>query len=372
MIGNGQKNELDLTEDLLRARTPLPRDFSLHPFPNTRFQGSKNKIIEWIYDKLKDLKFESALDLFGGTGTVSHLFKTMGKSVSYNDSLKFNYIIGKALIENPGIRLETEDVKYVLTKHLDVKYPTFIQDKFKNIFYLEEENKWLDYIITNIRNVINEYKQAMSFFALFQACIMKRPYNLFHRANLYIRTSDVERGFGNKTTWDTPFEELFMNVVLEENNAVFDNRKKCFSYNYVAEEFPEEMKYDLVYMDPPYVSAKGVGVDYLDFYHFLEGMVDYDIWPSRVLDVYKHFPLKGRGDNPWSKSKDNYKMFEKVFKKFQNSKIVVSYRNDGTPTIKQLEELLSSYKDNVASHKISHKYALSKNGESHEVLLIGS
>ncbi len=372
MTENEQEKELDITEDFLRVRAPIPRDFSLHPFPNTRFQGSKSKIISWIYDKLNGLNFESALDLFGGTGSVAHLFKTMGKKVSYNDSLKFNYTIGKALIENPGIRLEREDIDYVLTKHKEIDYPTFIQDTFKDIFYLEEENKWLDYVITNIRDVQNEYKQAMSFFALFQACIMKRPYNLFHRANLYVRTSDVERGFGNKTTWDTPFEEHFINVVLEANNAVFDNGKKCTSYNYLAEEFPEELSYDLVYMDPPYVSAKGVGVDYLDFYHFLEGMVDYNIWATRVLNKYKHLPLKGRGTNPWTKAKQNYQMFEKVFKKFKDSTIVVSYRNDGTPTIEQLEELLSSYKEKVISHKISHKYALSKNGESHEVLLIGT
>jgi len=363
--------EEDITDDLLRVRVPLPRDFLFHPFPSTRFQGSKSKIIEWVYDKLTDLKFESAMDLFGGTGSVAHLLKTMRKSVSYNDSLKFNYMIGKALIENPGIRLEKEDVEYVLTKHNDVDYPTFIQDKFRNVFYLEEENKWLDYVVTNIRNIKNEYKQSLSFFALFQACIMKRPYNLFHRANLYVRTANVERGFGNKTTWDTPFEEHFINTVMEANKAVFNNGMMCYSYNYPGEEFPKEIEHDLVYMDPPYVSAKGVGVDYIDFYHFLEGLVDYDNWPSKILEEYKHLPLSGKGDNPWTKAKSNYLMFEKVFKKFQDSIIVVSYRDDGTPGIDQLKNLLLTYKKSVVSHKISHKYVLSKNKESEEVLLIG-
>lgn len=372
MTEDVQENEVEITGDFLQPRASFPKDFLNHPFPKTRFQGSKSKIIPWIYDKLNDLKFESALDLFGGTGSVAHLFKTMGKNVTYNDSLKFNYIIGKALIANPGIKLEKEDIDYVLTKHEDIDYKAFIQDTFRDIFYLDEENKWLDFVIANISNLPDEYKQAMSFFALFQACIMKRPYNLFHRANLYVRTSDVRRGFGNKTTWDTPFEEHFINVVSESNKAVFENGKRCVSYNYVAEDFPEELTYDLVYMDPPYVNAKGVGVDYLDFYHFLEGMVDYNVWPTRVVSTYKHLPLKGRGTNPWSKAKLNYQMFDKVFKKFKDSTIVVSYRNEGTPTIKQLEELLSSYKKNVISHKISHKYVLSKNGDSHEVLLIGT
>jgi len=29
-----------------------------------------------------------------------YLFKKMGKEVTYNDKLRFNYLIGKALIEN--------------------------------------------------------------------------------------------------------------------------------------------------------------------------------------------------------------------------------------------------------------------------------
>ena len=53
--------------------------------------------------------------------------------------------------------------------------------------------------------------------ALNQACLMKRPFNLFHRKNLYIRTANVERQFGNKTTWETPFPTLFTRLVKEAN-----------------------------------------------------------------------------------------------------------------------------------------------------------
>ena len=39
----------------------------------------------------------------------------------------------------------------------------------------------------------NEKKQALAYFALFQSCIIKRPYNLFHRKNLYVRTKEMKR-----------------------------------------------------------------------------------------------------------------------------------------------------------------------------------
>ena len=43
--------------------------------PSTRYQGSKRKILPWIYDCIKDVEFNTVLDAFGGSGMVSCLFK---------------------------------------------------------------------------------------------------------------------------------------------------------------------------------------------------------------------------------------------------------------------------------------------------------
>jgi adenine-specific DNA-methyltransferase len=65
-------------------------------FPTTRYQGSKRKILPWIYSLLKDVQFENVIDVFGGSAAVSYLFKCMNKTVTYNDCLTFNYIIWNA------------------------------------------------------------------------------------------------------------------------------------------------------------------------------------------------------------------------------------------------------------------------------------
>jgi adenine-specific DNA-methyltransferase len=340
-----------------------------NPFPTTRYQGSKAKIVNWIWDNINHLNFITALDAFGGTGSVSHMLKRKGKQVTYNDKLKFNYTIGKALIENSNTSLRNEDINFILSKHNDIKYPTFIQDTFKDIFYLPHENAWLDMVVTNIRQIGNEYKQALAWFALFQSCIIKRPYNLFHRANLYVRTSDVERNFGNKTTWDKSFEDHFTTFVFEANKAVLDNGKACRSISVDALEI-EDSNYDLVYIDTPYISSKGVGTDYLDFYHFLEGMLDYDFWGERILTTYKHLPLNGRGESPWIK-KDKIKIaFEDLIKKFNKSVLVISYRRDGIPSEDDMIKLLQKYKNRVYEVKSkNYKYVLS-HGNQEEILFI--
>ena len=238
-------------------------------FPSTRYQGSKAKIVDWIWAEISRLKFKTCLDAFGGTGAIAYRFKQAGKRVTYNDLLRFNYYFGLALIENAEIRLSLKEIDWLLRKHAGLSYPRFIQNTFQDIYFTDEENQWLDRTITNIRHLENPYKFALAFFALCQACIIKRPYNLFHRKNLYIRLAEVDRSFGNKTTWDKPFEEWFRIFIEEANHAAFDNGQKNRALNCDALEVAGE--YDLVYIDTPYISKSGVGVDYLDFYHFLEG-----------------------------------------------------------------------------------------------------
>ena len=51
--------------------------------PSTRYQGSKRRILPWLCKNIKDLEFDTVLDGFGGTGSVSYLFKLMGKQVTF-------------------------------------------------------------------------------------------------------------------------------------------------------------------------------------------------------------------------------------------------------------------------------------------------
>ena len=337
-------------------------------FPRTRYQGSKLKILDWIWDHIKDLKFETTLDAFGGTGSVAYMLKAKGKHVTYNNFLKFNWHIGNALIENSDVKLSSKDVDFILTRQKDIEYSTFIFDNFHDIYYADDENEWLDIITTNINAIDDPYKKSLAFFALFQACIIKRPFNLFHRKNLYIRFSDVERNFGNKTTWDTPFESHFIRFVEQANQAVFSNDKDNIALN--LDIFDAPRNYDLVYIDTPYLNKKGTGVDYHGFYHFLEGLVDYPKWGDMIDYKSKHRKLH-KVNSAWNDKKLILNAFDLLFEKFKNSILVVSYRSDGIPSISELEDVMRKYKDDVKDVKRKkYKYVLS-NKESEEVLVIG-
>jgi adenine-specific DNA-methyltransferase len=296
--------------------------------------------------------------------------KQAGKQVSYNDLLRFSYYVGLALIENSQVRLSADEVAWLLRRHPDIAYPSFVQDNFQDIYFTAEENTWIDQTITNIRQLADPYKLALAFFALCQACIIKRPYNLFHRKNLYIRLAQVERSFGNKTTWDRPFEEWFCDFVAEANQAVFDNGRTNRALNFEAYQVPGE--YDLVYIDTPYISKRGVGVDYRGFYHFLEGLTMYDEWAQHIDHKSKHRRLKPR-PNKWTDKKQIHTAFDRLFQRHKNSIIVVSYRSDGIPSEPELVSLLERYKSNVrVEYSGQYKYVLSTNSHQKEMLLIGT
>jgi adenine-specific DNA methylase len=337
-------------------------------FPSTRFQGSKQKIVPWIWEVIRDLKFTTVLDAFGGSGSVAWLLKKQEKVVTYNDLLKFNWMIGLALIENQRELLSEAMVDNILNIQPGKRYPTFIGDTFQDVYFTDDENQWLDIVVTNIKEIKDIYQQALGYFALFQACLVKRPFNLFHRKNLYLRLSDVERNFGNKTTWDRSFESLFRKYATEANRGVFNNFQKNQALNLDVFEAPAG--YDLVYIDSPYISKQGIGTDYPGFYHFLEGLVQYPEW-GRLIDYQtKHRRLRSF-PSVWTSRKEIYPAFDRLFEKFRESILVVSYRLDGIPTIEELVALMKKYKRRVNEvRQYNYKYALSKK-ETAEVLLVG-
>ncbi|MCQ2318615.1 MAG: DNA adenine methylase [Bacteroidales bacterium] len=338
-------------------------------FPSTRYQGSKLKYVDWIWECVKDLSFDTVLDAFGGTGCIAYKMKSEGKCVTYNDILTFNSMIGRALVENDSVRVSDDVLDYVLTRHSDIQYPTFITDTFSDIYYTDEENQWLDLVVTNIRSVKNKYEQAILYFALFQACIIKRPYNLFHRKNLYIRLQDVERSFGNKVTWDTPFEEHFKTFVTEANNAVFSNGNRNKSINKDAAAISNH--FDFVYIDTPYVSSDGIGVNYADFYHFLEGLIDYECWHEKIDYTSKHRRLK-IVPSEWTNPKTVTTAFERLIHNFKNSILAISYRSDGIPSVDVIVDMLEREGKNVKVHESRKiKYVLS-NKISSEILIIAT
>ena len=110
-------------------------------FPSTRYTGSKRKLLSWIYSHIGAIPFGSALDAFGGSGSVSLLFKAMRKRVTYHDRLRFNEDVGRTVLaDRPALsRVEVEAMLRAVKPCVGV-----ISQHFSGIFFKGEENAWLD------------------------------------------------------------------------------------------------------------------------------------------------------------------------------------------------------------------------------------
>lgn len=173
---------------------------SLRNVPSTRFYGSKRKLLPWIYSNIGHLKFETALDLFGGTASVSLLLKIMGKLVSYNDGFKFNEDVGRTLLQSRPALSRLEIISFIENVR-----PTngLVSRLFEGVFYTDEENAWIDGFAMMIETALMSNDQkALLRYLFYQACLKKRPFNLFHRSNLHLRMNNsIRRSFGNMAIW---------------------------------------------------------------------------------------------------------------------------------------------------------------------------
>jgi DNA adenine methylase len=327
----------------------------LEKFPGTRFMGSKYSVLDFIWETIEALKFESVLDAFAGSGCVSYLFKTKGKRVYSNDLLHFSYHTANALIGNNTVTLTDDDIELLLSRN--TKAPTFIRDTFKGIFFPDEENRFLDETRANIDLLSDSYKRSLALSALVRACLKKRPRGIF--------TYVGERYDDNRPDMRKSLREHFAIALLEYNRAVIDNHQDNHAFNCDVFDLPIEA--DLIYIDPPYYSPHSDS-DYVRRYHFVEGLVRN--WQGVQIQSHTKTKKFQKYATQFDGKDSTYAAFPKLFEKFRNSILVVSYSSNSFPSKDELADMLRQYKRNVSVYQVNHRYSFGtqhKNRSANEV-----
>jgi len=315
-------------------------------FPYLRYMGSKHKLTPWIYEIIKDLDFNSALDGFSGSGVISYLFKSMGKTVYSNDFLHFSYLISKGIIENSGETLSPVDVKMLVAKNNDPK--KFISTTFSDVFYSKPELEFLDQISHNIQFLDSENKRALTYTSLFRACLKKQPRGVFTVSGNLERYNDGRRDLL------LTLEEHFKEQVKIYNKIIFNNDAVNISFNQDIFDFDNnKFKPDLVYFDPPYV-PKSDDNCYVKRYHFLEGLSKY--WEGEEIMYETKVKKIRKKYTPFSYRKTAISAFGNLFEKFKDSTIVLSYSSNAFPDLDTLTSLMKKYKSDVQVFEKPHRY----------------
>ena len=343
--------------------------FELSALPKTRFYGSKRRLASWLHEAFSTLRFQNCLDAFGGTSTVSLLFKAMNKDLTFNDALTSNSLSAKALLSNSPVKLNN----LILDSYTscEQKEGGKIHRLFKDFFFTDSENIWLDSFVLATKNETDPLLYAEIYYCLFQACLQKRPFNLFHRKNLNIRTNCTRQTkFGNWRTWERGFDELMSRALLDlEKSRKIKNGTVDFLDSMDASDI--KPGYDLVYLDPPYVAQNSNELTYMDRYHFLEGLLDYDNWENRIDHSRKSKPIfSGKPLTEWNK-KDSFKdRLYSLIDAHKQTTVALSYLCDAYPDQDDLVRYFKSKFKNVVIFSQIIPHALSKK-EKIEILIVG-
>lgn len=322
------------------ASSSIPRQAGC--YPKTRFMGSKRKLLREIWQVASRFDFDSAIDLFSGSGIVGYLFKSMGKAVTSNDYMAMSAVFSKAMIENNAVTLSDSEIKSLL--RTPKKIDSFVSDTFQGLFFSDKDNATIDVIRTNIARLRNPYKIAIAKSALIRACSKKRARGLF--------TYVGDRYDDGRKDLKLPMAEQFIECVKAVNGSVFDNGKTNRSVWGNALDLTE-VAADLVYMDPPYYTPKSDN-EYVRRYHFLEGLArdwnDVQIQTDTKTKKFRSYPT------PFATRDGAVDAFTALFKRYANSIIIVSYSSNSLPTKDEMVSLMSKYKNHVDVVPIDYRY----------------
>ena len=327
---------------------PMPQQVSA--YPPTRFMGSKSKLLSEIWSVVSQFNVNTVVDLFSGSGVVGYMLKAQGKAVISNDYMAMSATFTKAMVENNSVTLPLEEAKNLLIAHKESDH--FVADTFKGLYYSDEENDLIDTLRTNIAAMKDQYKQAIAMTALIRACIKKRPRGIF--------TYTGHRYDDGRQDLKKSLSQQFLEAVEAVNKAVFDNGKINLSKHGDAMDLKVENA-DLVYIDPPYYSPLSDN-EYVRRYHFVEGLArdwkGVEIQEHTQTKKFKSYPT------PFSTRKGAADAFDKLFKKFANSILVVSYSSNSQPTQDEMVAIMAKYKEHVEVIPIDYKYSFGNQSEA--------
>ena len=327
---------------------PLPQQVS--SYPPTRFMGSKSKLLSEIWSVISQFNVNTVVDLFSGSGVVGYMLKAQGKAVVSNDYMAMSATFTKAMIENNFVTLPLEEAKELLVTHKESDH--FVATTFKDLYYSDEENDLIDTLRTNIAAMKDQYKQAIAMTSLIRACLKKRPRGIF--------TYTGHRYDDGRQDLKKSLAQQFLESVDAVNKAIFDNGKANFSKHGDAMDLKVENA-DLVYIDPPYYSPLSDN-EYVRRYHFVEGLArdwkGVEIQEHTQTKKFKSYPT------PFSTRKGAADAFDKLFKKFANSILVVSYSSNSQPTQDEMVAIMAKYKEHVEVIPIDYKYSFGNQSDA--------
>ncbi len=302
--------------------------------------GSKYSILSYIDEVVEDFvkpkKDITFCDIFAGTGVVSKYFKEKGYNIIANDIQYFSYAIIKGIIENSTeLKFEKLDKKHIdpficlngLAGKKGFIYKNYSlggtkKKEFQRQYFSDENARKIDACRMKIEKWKNKSLITDSEYYYLIACLLEAADKVANTASVYEAFLKDLKSSAIKPIRIEPLELVFKN-------------KKYEIYNKDSKELIDEIKGDILYLDPPYNNRK-----YDTNYHILE-----------TIALYDNPKIKGKtGTRIEDTKKSNYcvkskaaKELEDLIKRAKFKYILLSYNDEGIISIEEIESIMKKY-----------------------------
>lgn len=271
---------------------------------NRRYIGNKYKLLEWIFEKIKDnCEGSRFADLFAGTGVVAAKALENFNVIILNDFLYSNNIIYKAFLGNG--KWNKNRVMEIINNY-NLLLPAKLKDNyfsynFGNKFFSNDSAKIIGYIREDLENK--------------RSILEKREYYIL-LASLIYTADKIANTVGH-------FEAFFKkdNVidtfVLKPILPLETDGKEILIYKMDANNLAKNIRTDITYLDPPYNSRQ-----YSRFYHVLETLAKWD--KPKLFGVALKPPPENMSD--YCRVRAKHKLNE-LINNLNSKYVVLSYNN---------------------------------------------
>ena len=238
------------------------------------------------------------------------------------------------------------DLQILFAPNANPAYYDLCERLFTGVFWGQEDGSFIDAFRSNIDRLENKYKQALAFTVMNRSLTRKVTMGHFAHTKALDYAADPERVKRNRSLI-RPVKDLFLELLLQYNSAIFDNQKDNKSFNAnVIDLLPTLTDVDFVYFDPPYCNSHS---DYQGFYHLLETFTEY--WKDKtfVNGVKRYEPRRYSG---FEKKNEIVHSFNTLFDRANHIPYwLISYNDRSYPDITTLIDLIGRYRKVTVERK---------------------
>lgn len=312
--------------------------------------GSKKKIIPSIHNALKDIEFDSILDMFTGTTRVAQSFRAAGKVVIANDLSDASQCYGSLFLEHPSpISLQP-----YLDEMNNLKgYEGWFTENYHGDRTNNErgDGRFMQYKNTIKVDAARDFIDSLNIDEISKKSLI---------ACILFSFSKVDNTTGQQQAYLKEWcDRSYRDIVFEIPGTIIGPIGRVYNVDCFDERWTQG-EVDVVYLDPPY--SKNVW--YPSYYHIYDSVAKWDKPPTvgkakRRIDRSSIGKKQGIEDkklmnnNPWYSS-NPAEGFVHLLETFADSTFLISYSSDSALSKEDTLDLLSSFGE-VTFYSIDHK-----------------